>query len=101
MTSRNKRPQRGIRRHPFHVVRLEDRTVPATMFAVDVTNHLLAFDSATPGTISSNNAITGLGAGEIIEGLDFRPATLQLYGLGITDNGATRTGRILAINATT
>ena len=46
-------------------------------------NRLLTFNPATPGTISSNVAITGLGDGEDLLGIDARPATLNtLYGLG-------------------
>jgi hypothetical protein len=48
------------------------------------TNNLIVFDSATPGTVSSPVAITGLQAGETLLGIDFRPATRTLYGLGST-----------------
>lgn len=54
-----------------------------TMYAVTSTNALLTFDSATPGTTTSV-PITGLQAGESILGIDLRPATGQLYGLGST-----------------
>ena len=37
---------------------LEERRVLATMYAVDSDNNLATFDSATPGTIASNVAIT-------------------------------------------
>lgn len=80
---------------------LEERRVLATMFAVDDGNNLATFDSATPGTIASNVAITGLNAGELVVGIDTRPATGQLYALGLVDDGATRTGRIYTINPTT
>ena len=54
-----------------------------TIYAVTGSNALISFDSATPGTIASNVAITGLtGQNESIIGIDFRPATGQLYGLG-------------------
>jgi hypothetical protein len=48
------------------------------------TNQLVTFDSAAPGTILSTVAITGLQGGEILRGIDIRPATGQLYGLGST-----------------
>jgi hypothetical protein len=54
-----------------------------TIYAVTSTNALLTFDSATPGTTTSV-AITGLQSGESILGIDLRPATGQLYGLGST-----------------
>ena len=43
---------------------------------------LFHFDSATPGAIVVGGAIGGLQAGESILGIDFRPATGQLYGIG-------------------
>jgi hypothetical protein len=43
---------------------------------------LFDFDTATPGTISSQRAITGLQASETLYGIDFRPTTSALYGLG-------------------
>ena len=44
-------------------------------------NRLLTFDSATPGTISSNVAIVGLQTNESLRGIDYRPANGLLYGL--------------------
>src|SRR5215813_1016727 len=57
----------------------------STMFAITTTNALLRFDSAAPGTILSSTAVTGLQVGENLLGIDFRPATGQLYGLGSTN----------------
>src|SRR5262245_52319954 len=72
----------------------------ATIYAVAGPNFLLQFDSATPGTIDHVAIITGLQAGERIEGIDFRPRTGQLYGLGIVD-GATDTICVYTINPRT
>jgi hypothetical protein len=58
------------------------------------TGNLVTFDSATPGTISTTVAITGLQAGETLLGIDRRPANGLLYGLGSTS-------RIYTINTTT
>ena len=56
-----------------------------TLYGVTTTgNSLVRFDSATPGTIATVGAITGLQAGETILAIDVRPATGQLYGLGST-----------------
>lgn len=44
-------------------------------------NRLVSFSSASVGTIQSNNAITGLDAGETITNIDFRPRTGELFGL--------------------
>lgn len=83
---------------------LEHRIAPATIYAVDTSNHLLKFDSATPGTVESNTNITGLAvpATETIRGIDFRPATGELYALGINNPDAGNDeGRIYKLNVTT
>lgn len=49
--------------------------------AVGRGNILYAFDTATPGAVTSLGAISGLGAGESIVGIDYRPANGLLYGL--------------------
>ena len=51
---------------------------------VTTTNVFESFDSATPGTINTAVAITGLQSGESVLGIDFRPATGVLYALGST-----------------
>lgn len=56
---------------------------------------LLGFNTATPGTILSDVPITGLIGGDVIVGIDFRPATGQLYGLGSVG------GRLYTITPTT
>jgi len=52
-------------------------------YAIDETNNLLIFNPMNIGTPVSKT-ITGLQTGEMILGIDFRPATGQLYGLGST-----------------
>jgi Domain of unknown function (DUF4394)/PEP-CTERM motif len=54
------------------------------LVGLTTTNRLVAFDSATPGSIVASIAITGLQANETILGIDFRPANHVLYGLGST-----------------
>jgi hypothetical protein len=49
---------------------------------ITTTGNLVTFDSATPGTPVTTTAVTGLPAGETLFGLDRRPATGALYGLG-------------------
>ena len=53
-----------------------------TLYAVTTDNRLLVLDSANPCTILSDQFISGLQDDEAIVGIDFRPATGQLYGLG-------------------
>ncbi len=53
-----------------------------TLYGVTTTNQLVRFDSATPGTVVAVGAISGIQSGETVLGIDFRPATGQLYALG-------------------
>jgi hypothetical protein len=53
-------------------------------YALSGANQLLGFDPNFPGFIRSRVAITGLNAGESLTGIDFRPATGRLYGVGST-----------------
>jgi hypothetical protein len=64
------------------------------LIGLTTTGNLVSFDSATPGTIGSTMAITGLQAGESLLGIDRRPANGVLYGLGSTS-------RIYMIDTTT
>jgi hypothetical protein len=43
---------------------------------------LISFDSSAPGSLLSGVAISGLISNETIKGIDFRPATSQLFALG-------------------
>src|SRR5262245_50690438 len=79
---------------------LEDRLVPTTLYGLTDNNFILQFDSASPGTITNVAFISGLQSGERIVGIDFRPRTGQLYGVGIVD-GATDTVRAYTLNPLT
>jgi hypothetical protein len=57
-----------------------------TIFALTSDNRITRFDAATPGTIQSNRAITGLADGDILVGMDRRPIDRQLYALGSSGN---------------
>ena len=62
---------------------LEGREVPATLIGLTNVNSLVTFDSGTPGTlIGSAVAVTGLATGDVLVGIDYRPATNTLYGVG-------------------
>jgi hypothetical protein len=65
-----------------------------TIYGVTVFNNLVSFERASPNTIYSRVAITGLQANEQILGIDFRPSNGLLYGLGSTS-------RLYTINTTT
>ncbi len=53
-----------------------------TIFITTAANELVSFDTAAPGTILSTVSISGLQPAETLLGIDFRPASGQLYALG-------------------
>jgi hypothetical protein len=65
-----------------------------TAFALTSDNRLLSFDPRAPGTIVANRAVTGLQAGDTLQGIDFRPRDGVLFGL-------TNTGRLVTIDPAT
>ena len=56
------------------------------LVALNTQNRLITFDSASPGAVANNVAVTGLNPGESIIGIDFRPATGVLYAVGSLGN---------------
>lgn len=66
---------------PGNIIGLAIPTEPVA-YAVDGSNNLIIFNPMAPNPVSK--AITGLQAGETIYGIDFRPATDQLFALGST-----------------
>ena len=64
------------------------------LIALTDDNNLISVNSDFPSQITKKVAITGLMANEKMLGIDFRPATGQLYGVGSSS-------RLYVINATT
>jgi 3D (Asp-Asp-Asp) domain-containing protein len=64
--------------------RLVGLAIPTREVLVGLTeaNELIRFASDQPNQILGRATVTGLAAGESLLGVDFRPATGQLYGLG-------------------
>ena len=54
------------------------------LFAIDNRSQLIAFDSDLPSFLQSVRPIRGLQPGEVILGIDVRPANGRLYALGST-----------------
>jgi hypothetical protein len=71
------------------------------MIALTNGNVLLWIKAATPGTIDKTVLISGLQVNETIVAIDFRPATGQLYGLGIANLLGDDSGRLYLIDADT
>lgn len=53
----------------------------ADVVGVTVQNNIVTFNQATPGTLISNLAVTGLNPGEQLLEIDLRPATGQIFGI--------------------
>ena len=60
---------------------LQGPAIEGTIYAVTAGGNLVSFSSLAPGSILKTTAITGLSAGESLQGIDFRPRTGQLYGV--------------------
>jgi Domain of unknown function (DUF4394) len=67
------------------------------IIALAANNQLLQFSASSPGSIISATSVTGLKAGDSLAGIDYRPATGQLYALGVS--GAS--GNLYTINPLT
>ncbi len=65
-----------------------------TAIGLTTDNRLVTFNTNAPGTILRNVAITGLLNGEIVLGIDFRPANGQLFGY-------TNYGRVVTLDPVT
>src|SRR3954466_6517460 len=84
--------------------RLENRQLMSVVFGLQAKNSIIAFDSATPGTVLGTLRVKGLQRGETLRGIDFRPETSQLYGVGSTDRLYTidtSTGAATAVGTST
>src|SRR4030095_12012985 len=58
----------------------------------------IRFNAATPSAVSTVGGIAGTAAGDTIVGIDFRPATGQLYGLGFNFASVGSEGQLYTIN---
>src|SRR5262245_16033567 len=75
---------------------------PETVYALTAGGKLIRFNPGVPGAISSSLSVSGLGSGETLVGIDFRPATGLLFGLSSANRVYlinTRNGNATAIGA--
>lgn len=70
-----------------------------TMYGLTSDSKLVSFSAATPSMLITNVAITGLNTGQSIIGLDVRPATGELFGIGY--NATTDSVTVYTLNPTT
>ncbi|MEQ9096568.1 MAG: DUF4394 domain-containing protein [Phycisphaerales bacterium] len=56
------------------------------VYGLTDTQSLVTFDAASPGTIQGGAFLSGLAGGERAIGIDFRPATGELFALGSQNN---------------
>lgn len=78
----------------FTATSVSAQATSANVFAVTPANQLVRFNTSTPGTVATVGTITNLQPSENIVGIDFRPASGELYALGSTS-------RLYTINRTT
>jgi len=62
--------------------------------AVTASGRVISFDRATPGTVATSRAVSGLVAGETLVGIDVRPADRAIYAVS-------NQGRIFTLDAAT
>lgn len=55
-----------------------------TIYGITDSQFLVTWESSAPGTLLSGTPVSGLQPNEVVIGIDFRPATGQLYALGST-----------------
>jgi len=53
-----------------------------TLYVLSTADQIISFDSASPGNLLSARGITGLQSGESLLGIDYRPSSGTMYGLG-------------------
>jgi hypothetical protein len=69
---------------------------PRTFYATDDQGRLLSFSADNPRELDSARTLTGLPSGVNLRGIDFRPATGDLYGVG-SDSVVYRVNPLTAI----
>lgn len=79
------------------------QTVTTTAFGLSLTTslttNLVSFDITAPGVFLTNLPVTGITAGQNLVGIDFRPNTGELFGLGYNATGTQV--QVYSINRTT
>jgi len=69
----------------FDLLSVANPAAAVSLTGLDLQNNLVFFDSSTPGTVAGRVAITGLQTGESLIGIDYRPSTSGLFGVGTSN----------------
>lgn len=69
--------------------------------ALTTGGQLMTFNAATPGTVTANVSVTNLSGNQLLVGMDFRPATGQLFALGYDNALTVNNAQLYTINYTT
>jgi hypothetical protein len=79
---------------------LEQRRLFSTAYALfgNSGTVLAKFDTSDPDTIVSTKTVDGLPAGMTLRGIDFRPATGQLFALGIRPTSGDDEGQVFTLD---
>ncbi len=98
---RKMRQRAQVLRRASMIETLEGRQLYSTVYGVTTTNHLITFDSSTPGTIATNVPLV-VPNGENVVGIDVRPADGMVYAVTDASNlytVDTTTGVLTAVGA--
>jgi hypothetical protein len=71
------------------------------IFLLTPANGLHRIRGTSPGTVEATVSVSGLRTGEQLVGIDFRPATRQLYALGVVEGGDMDDAALWAIHPET
>lgn len=82
---------------------LIERNVPPTasgrlVYALAANNNLISFDASLPGVVRTLVPVSGIVTGQVLAGMDFRPATGELFALGY--NSTSGEARLYTIDPT-
>ncbi len=89
----------ALRDIAVQITRVVPNLVGDLLYGLTSNNWLVSFDAMNPNVIRTSAPITGVATGQVLSGMDFRPATGELYALGY--NSATGEARLYTINYST
>ncbi len=88
-----------VRDIAVQINRMQQTLTGDLVYALTSTQMLVSFDAQMPGMIRQAVSISGVAMGQTLVGMDFRPATGELYAMGY--NSTTGEGRLYTIQPNT